>query len=156
MLLVPFIGSETKSVKFRHQPQETQLVKWHCWDSKVDPFNSGHLPPRRLSGSLLHHASVVQSLGDICQSWYQPKWLTSNWGRRWIREIVLGDKKKASSRGDPASEVLTLIFIAHSAVASSSLMLSVIMIITVIPLRSGWKITGALSFTDLLPLPLLP
>lgn len=37
--------------------------------------------------------------------------------------------------GDPASEVLTLIFTIHSAVASSSLMLSVRKILTVIPLR---------------------
>lgn len=75
-LLVPFIGSESNSVKFRHHPQETQLVKWHCWDSKVDLSNSGHLPTRCLHQSL--RVWVISVKAE-----YQPKWLTSNWRRRW-------------------------------------------------------------------------
>lgn len=55
------------------------------------------------------------------------------------REIGLREGHLLAGRGcggDPASEVLTLIFTVHSAVASSSLMLSVRKILTVIPLRS--------------------
>lgn len=73
-----------------------------------------------------------------------------------MREIVLSEKKRTSSLGYLAPEVLILIFTAHSAAASSSLMVTVLMILAMIPLRSSWKITEALSVTDLPPHPLLP
>lgn len=155
VLLVPLIGSEIKSAKFRHHPQEAQLVQRHCWDSKVDLFSSGHRPAQCLPGSLLYHVSVVESLGDICQNWVPAKMANLK-----LEKVDQGDssqweKEDISPGGYPASEVLTPIFVVHPAVASSSRMLGVIMTVTVIPLRSWWKITEALSFTDPLPLPLL-